>query len=165
MGKKIEIEDDCFAPRRYIFINYSGPDPFAFARLERKLLRPIFEVSSSKIGEPRWMWDWTGDPIQFYLHWIIKKPMSRFTTFWYSIRVVGFKYKTKNEGKFRMEIEAVARHKFEADSKLKRLFFWIYWYLFYARIRQRQLELCKEYAERFINKIKEMYKIGKIGEE
>ncbi len=164
MGELV-IEDDCFAPRKFIFVEYSGPDPFVFVREFRDMLRPIFEVGTSNIGEPRWMWDWTGDPIQLYVHWLVRKKMTDHTTFLFSIRVVGFKSKSKNEGNFRMEIEPVARHKIEYKNWFTKAFWWLYWYLMYGRIRQSYIENCRDYANRFINAMKEMYNLKATGEE
>ncbi len=161
---KIEMQDDCFAPRRTRWVEYAGPDPFAFYREGRNILRPVFEIGTSSTGEPRFMWDWTGDPIQLYVHWLAKKGWSNITQFWFSMRCVGFKSKSKNEGTFRMEIEPVLRHKV-SGSRLVIFFWWIYWYLFYNKVRQSMLLRCKELAEKFMNVVKTMYHLGAFTEE
>jgi hypothetical protein len=161
---KVTIEDDCYAPRKTTWVEYSGPDPFAFVREGRNLLRPIFEVGTSRCGEPRWMWDWSGDPIQLYLHWYVKKRYSRFSEAHFSIRTVGFKAKARNEGTFRMEIEPVLRHEIKGN-RLVIFIWWIYWYLFYNRIRQSMIARCKAMADKFVAVIKEMYHLGATGEE
>ncbi len=162
---KVRIVDDCFAPRRFKIVNYEGPDPFKFYGKGTELLKKIFEVSTSKTGEPRFMWDWTGDPVQLFSHRVARKPLSWFTVMWFSIRVVGFKYKTKNEGNFRMEVEAILDHGYKRENWFVRILLWIYWYAFYQKTRQMHLAMCQDYADRFIAKIKEMYDIKGTKEE
>ncbi|HDD46307.1 MAG TPA: hypothetical protein ENG42_02440, partial [Candidatus Aenigmarchaeota archaeon] len=157
MGKII-IDDDCFAPRKFIYLEYKGPDPFALIKAGNKLFRRIFEVGSSKIAERRFMWDWTGDPIQLYEHFVIRKEVSNYTTFYFSLRIVGFKSKSRNEGSIRIEFEAQARHQYESNNWFMTNLWWLYWYIFYAKARQNYLKLCKEYADKLLTAIKEMYK-------
>lgn len=161
---EVKFEDDCFAPRKSMWIEYTGPDPLAFVREHRNILRPVFEVGTSSTGEPRWMWDWTGDPIQLYAHWIAKKSYSRFTTFLISIRTVGFISKARKEGTFRMEIEPILRHKF-SGNRLVVWLWWMYWYLFYNRVRQSMIIRCKDMATKFMAVIKDMYNLGSTQEE
>lgn len=161
---KTTFTDDCYAPRRSVWVEYSGPDPFAFVRAGRGVLRSVFEVGTSSTGEPRFMWDWTGDPIQLYLHWYVNKSYSRFTRFQISIRVVGFKSKAKNEGTFRMEVEPQLVHTIPG-GRVTRWFWWLYWNSFYRDIRNSMIVRCKEMGDKFMAVIKEMYNLGQIQEE
>ena len=161
MGK-IVIDDDCFAPRKFVFLEYKGSDPLAFVRDAEGLFKKIFEVGSSKVAERRFMWDWTGDPVQVYEHYVVRKEMSAFTTFYFSIRVIGFKMKSKNEGSIRIEFESQARHKYETDNKLMMALWWFYWYIFYGKVRQNFIKLCREYSESLINTVKELYKMQTV---
>jgi hypothetical protein len=163
MGK-ISIEDDCFAPRRTKWIEYSGPDPFVIGREGRDIMKPAFEIGTSSTGEPRFMWDWTGDPVQMYVHWSASKSYSRFTKFFISIRVVGFKSKSRNEGTFRMEIEPVLRHSFEGN-KLTMFLWWVYWYAFYNNVRRSMQYRCRDMAETYMGLVKNMYHLGLFQEE
>ena len=160
MGK-FTIDDDCYAPRRTIFINYSGPDPLMWTNSATSILKSVWEVSTTGTGEPRWMWDWTGDPIQMYFHKMAYKKRGRHSKVWISIKMVGFKYKAKNEGTFKMEIEPTVRHKFEGNRFVLFLW-WVYWHAFYGQVRQGLLQMCKQMTEKFIAVIKEMYKMGAI---
>ncbi|MCD6591065.1 MAG: hypothetical protein J7K72_03790 [Candidatus Aenigmarchaeota archaeon] len=160
---KINITDDCFAPRKTRILDYKGPDPFMWVRGADALLRSVWETSATGIFEPRWMWDWTGDPIQLY-YWKMarhSRTTGRWSEIWISIRMVGFKYKSKNEGTFRMEIEPMVKHKFKGN-KLEAFLWWIYWHLFYNRYRQELIDRCRKMTERFIAAIKEMYSMGSI---
>ncbi len=161
MGR-IVIDEDCFTPRKFTFIEYSGSDPFVFSRDIRKIVRPIFEVGSSKIAERRFMWDWTGDPIQLYNHFVIRKPINNYTTIFVSIRIIGFKSKGRNEGKVRFEFEPQIRHTFGTGKVVTNTIWWIYWYIFYAKIRQNILNLCREYTHTLIQAIKDRYGIKKL---
>jgi hypothetical protein len=162
MGK-FQIDDDCFAPRRSRWINYSGPDPLAWTREATSILRSIWEVTTTSTGEPRWMWDWTGDPIQMYYHRMAvhKKTTGRFAKIILSVRMVGFKAKAKNEGTFRLEVEPTVRHEFEGN-RFVMFMWWVYWHLFYNTVRQSMLERCRQMAERFISVIKDIYSMGSL---
>ena len=162
----IEIVDDCFAPRRTRFIEYNGPDPLMWARAADKVLRSIWETSSTGVYEPRWMWDWSGDPIQLY-YWKMakhKRTTGRWSEIWVSIKMVGFKFKSKNMGSFKMEIEPMVRHKFRGN-KIEAFLWWLYWHIFYNKYRQQLIERCRDMTERLIGAIKEMYSLGHIEEE
>ena len=162
MGK-FQVDDDCFAPRRARWINYSGHDPLAWTREATAILRSTWEVTTTGTGEPRWMWDWTGDPIQMYYNRIAihERTSGRFTKILLSVKMVGFKAKAKNEGTFRMEVEPTVRHAFEGN-RFVMFMWWIYWHLFYNTVRQSMVERCKMMAEKFIAVIKEMYGTGSI---
>ena len=165
MGK-FQIDDDCLAPRRTRWINYSGSDPLAWTREGTAILRNCFEVTTVGTGEPRWMWDWSGDPIQMYHHRMAlhSGTTGRFSKIIFSVKMVGFKYKAKNEGTFRMEIEPTVRHKFEGN-KFVMFMWWIYWHVFYNAVRKTLLERCREMTEKFVAIIKEMYSMGSLEEE
>jgi hypothetical protein len=162
MGKFM-AEDDCFAPRRQRWIDYSGPDPLAWTREAARILQSVWEVTTTGTGEPRWMWDWTGDPIQMYYNKIAvhSRTTGRFSKIIIGIKMVGFKSKAKNEGTFKMEIEPVVRHEF-SGNRFVMFMWWVYWHVFYNTVRQSMIERCKSMAEKFIAVIKEIYSTGSI---
>jgi len=165
MGK-FEVEDDCFGPRRERTLRYSGPDPLAWTREGTAILRSVWGVTTVGTGEPRWMWDWTGDPIQMYHHRMAvnSKITGRFSKLVLSVKMVGFKSKSKNEGTFKMEVEPTVRHKF-SGNKLVMFFWWIYWHVFYNSVREMMIDQCRGRARRFIAVIKEIYSMGSLDEE
>jgi hypothetical protein len=162
MGK-FRFEDECLGSRRSRWIDYSGPDPLAWTREGTGILRSIFEVDTTGTGEPRWMWDWTGDPIQMYCNRIAahKKTTGRFSKIVVGIKMVGFKSKSKNEGTFKMEIEPTVQHEFEGN-KFVMFMWWIYWHLFYKTVRLSMIERCRAMVDRFTAVIKEIYNMGSI---
>ncbi|MEM5871306.1 MAG: hypothetical protein QW051_00365 [Candidatus Aenigmatarchaeota archaeon] len=161
---QIVFEDECMPLRRYVFIEYSGPDPFAWTREGTDILRSVFEVDTTGTGEPRWMWDWSGDPIQMYYNRLAshKRTTGRFSRIVVGIKMVGFKYKTKNEGNFRMELEPIVRHEFKANNRVVLFFWWIYWHIFYKHIRQSMIQRCKDMVKKFVEVIKEIYSMGSL---
>lgn len=162
MGKFM-VEDDCFAPRKVRWIDYSGPDPLAWTREATIILRALWETSTTLIGEPRWMWDWTGDPIQMYYNKVAvhSRTSGRFSKIILGVKMVGFKSKSKNDGTFKMEIEPVVRHEV-SGNRLVLFLWWVYWHVFFNTIRQSMIERCKTMAERFIAVIKEIYNMGSV---
>jgi hypothetical protein len=155
------FEDECIHLRRYKFIEYSGPDPFAWTREATDILRSVFEVDTTGTGEPRWMWDWTGDPIQMYYNRLAshKRTTGRWSRIVVGIKMVGFKSKAKNEGNFRMEIEPIVRHEFKGN-RVVLFFWWIYWHLFYKTVRMSMIERCRQMVDKFVEVLRTMYSMG-----
>ena len=98
---KLTIKDDCLAPERFIYLDYSGPNPFGMAKKIAGMLGKYFHVSTSGISEYDFRWDRMGDPYGFFVRWWVKKAMSNYTTAWYYIQVQGQQYRETKEGSFR----------------------------------------------------------------
>ncbi|UCD03154.1 MAG: hypothetical protein JSV63_00780 [Candidatus Aenigmatarchaeota archaeon] len=156
MGKLV-IVDECLVPRRYVWIYYKGEDPIGFLKNFRETLRFQFDVSSTRCWERKLLWDYTGDPIRFYNEWKTKKELSRFSTMWTDLRALGFVSKGKKDGDFSLEIYGEVKHEFEPSNWFTKYIWVLYNYLFYNKIREMQIKLCRDYLEKFMNWCKENY--------
>jgi hypothetical protein len=155
MGK-IVIVDDCLAPARFIYLDYSGPDPYGVAKKIAGMLQPFFSVSSAGVSETDFKWDNSGDPITFFFSWWVQKSFGR-STMWVRIKVQGTKGKTKNVGNFTMELKGEIKTAFSYSTSLLKPIWWIYSYLFYNRRKRNYVEICRDYLERLRREIADHY--------
>jgi hypothetical protein len=156
MGKFV-IVDECLIPRRLAWLYYEGPDSFAFLKGFRATLRFQFDVSSTRIHERKLLWDYTGDPIRCYSEWFIRKEVSRFSEINWTLRFLGYAAKATKDGNFSLEVYGEVKHKFEPSNWLLKYVWLLYNYLFYNKIRDSYMILCRDYLNNFLNWGKEKY--------
>jgi hypothetical protein len=156
MGKLV-IVDECLVPRRLAWLYYVGPDSFAMLRGFRSTLRFQFDVSSTRIYERKILWDYTGDPIRCYSEWMVKKPVSRFSDMFWTIRFLGYCAKATKEGNFSLELYGEVKHTFEPSNWFLKYVWLLYGYLFYNQIRESYTKICRDYLNGFMNWTKEKY--------
>lgn len=156
MGKLV-IVDECLVPRRYVWIYYKGEDPIGFLKNFRQTLRFQFDVSSTRCYERKLLWDYTGDPIRFYNEWKTRKELSRFSTMWTDLRALGFVSKGKKDGDFSLEIYGEVKHEFSPSNWFTKYIWVLYNYMFYNKLRERYVTMCRDYLERFMEWCKENY--------
>jgi hypothetical protein len=161
MGKLVFM-DECLVPRRLSWLNYAGPDPIGFLKDFKTTLRFIFEVSTTRCRERKLLWDYTGDPIHFYDEWMIKKELSRFSDMWVSIRVRGYVNKAKKDGNFTMELYGEVQNKFSPSNWFTKYVWLIYNYMFYNKIRERYVQMCRDYINKYLNWCKEKHNLKTV---
>jgi len=156
----LTIVDDCLTPDRYIYLTYSGPDPWGVVKKITDSIRGFFHVSASGYNQVRLNWDDTSDPITFYAKWWVRRKMSRQTIILIDLWVQGSKSKVDNTGQFTLRINANVLTTVSGPGFLLNPFWLVYSYLFYNRIRRRFLYTCKSLVLNFRNEIKEHYNMG-----
>lgn len=157
MGKLV-IVDDCLAPARFIYLDYSGPDPFGVSKKIAGMLKRFFGVSSAGISETNFNWDNSGDPITFYFTWWVQRSYGS-SLMRVDIKVQGARGKTKNVGNFTMELRGKIVTKFGYKTSLLKSLWWIYAYLFYNRRRRNYVDICRDYLQRFRREIADHYNL------
>ena len=162
MGK-LTIVDDCLDPARFIYLDYSGADPYGVVKKINGMLNAFFRVSSAGISETDFKWDDSGDPITFYSSWWVKKSLSGFSTMWVWIKVQGAKGKNKNVGNFTMEVRAEIKTSFSHATSLLKSVWWIYSYIFYNRRRREYVNMCKDWVYRLRKELAEHYNLRTRG--
>src|SRR4030042_552910 len=78
--EKFTIIDDCLVPDRFVWVYYTGPNPWGVARHISARVREFFHVSASGTNNTRINWDVVGENINFYSVWWVKKNFSGYTT-------------------------------------------------------------------------------------
>ncbi|MFQ5648001.1 MAG: hypothetical protein ACE5FW_02085 [Candidatus Aenigmatarchaeota archaeon] len=156
MGKVV-IVDNCLAPDKDIFLSYSGPDPWKIVRGIEGAIRPFFHVSSVGTSNTRLNWDRSGDPVEFFSTWWVKKPFSGYTGARWDIKAQGNQGKTSGIGRFSIRITANLTTEFAGWSPFVKPVWYMYSYLFYDKVRRRMIERCREFSEGFRNVLKEQF--------
>ena len=158
MGK-IEIVDDCFVPDKFIYLTYKGPDPFGVVTRITQRIRPFFHVSASGTNNTRINWDDSGDPIHFFSTWWVRRNLSRFSSMFVWINVIGTQSKTGDKGEFTLRLNADLKTSFEGIGVVLKPIWLIYSYLFYDRARRGFIENCRNYTVNFRNELKEHFNL------
>ena len=153
----IEIVDNCLAPDKDIFLHYSGPNPWGVVKKIESAVRPFFHVSSVGTSNTRLNWDRTGDPIEFFATWWVKKPFSGYSDARWDIKVQGTQGKTSGTGTFSIRITANIKTGFGGWSPFVKPLWYMYSYLYYDKLRKRFIERCREYAEGLKKELKEHF--------
>ena len=160
MGK-ITIVDECLAPEKYIYLRYSGKNPWGVAHKISGLIKPFFHVSSSGTNQTRINWDVTDDPIGFYSIWWVKRSLSRWSGWRIHIKVQGKKSKTTNEGEFTLQLNGEITTRFSGWGFILKPAWLLYSYIFYNRVRRKYIESCRNMIFGFYNELKEHYNLEK----
>lgn len=161
---KFTIKDDCLAPERYIYLNFSGPDPYGVAKKIGGMLNSFFHVSTSGTCEYDFRWDRTGDPVGFFNRWWVQKKLSGWTTAWFHIQVQGNKSKETNEGNFTLELSAELITDIKHANPFFKAIWWIYSYIFYDKRRREYVRFCSNLAHGLRDELKEHYSLNIKGE-
>lgn len=160
MGK-IVILDNCIAPERDVTLKYSGPNPWSVAKKIAGIQRPYFHVSATNAGWTRLNWDRSGEDIDFFSIWWVKKPVSDYTHMRFDIKIQGSENKSTKEGHFTILITANMHTKFTGWSIFLKPIWYLYSYLYYDKVRRSALERCRDYTLGFMNEIKDHFGMGK----
>jgi hypothetical protein len=157
----IKIIEDCLAPSRYIYLDYSGKNPFGVASKIAEMLQPFFKVSSAGVSETDFRWDTLGDPIEFYFTWWVERtdPFGRFSGQMYNIKVQGNQTKETSEGSFTLQLWATLNTTFESKNPFAKGLFWLYDYIFYSKRRSEYLKDCEEMMYEFRDEIKKHFNV------
>ena len=155
----LNITDDCLHPDRYIHLVYSGPDPWAVVKKISDSIKGFFHVSTSGTNNDRLNWDISGNDIQFFSTWWIKKPVAEGTVIKVIIKVQGYKSKADNVGQFSMQLSGDVIKVFKGPRIFLKPLWYTYSYLFYNNVRRRQIERCTDMLQNFRNHIKEHYNL------
>jgi hypothetical protein len=161
MGQ-IEIVEDCLAPARFVYLTYTGQNPFGCASKIAEMLQPFFRVSSAGISETDFRWDDSEDPISFYFTWWVQSgdDLSRYTRHRFNIKVQGKQAKETRDGTFTLQLDARVMTSFKFGNPFLKGLFWVYDYLFYWRRRASFVKRCEELAYDFRDEIKEHFNLA-----
>lgn len=160
------IEDlDCFASRRVIVIEYSGPNIREIAKRAPKILQAGMLISGTHTYIDDYYVDVT-DPnnIVFHIFWHGDKGFDEKSTMWGWIRLKHGVIHPDGTGSVRIEFYAKLRTKWDRSSILQRnpiygLLIKIYKYIYYDEQRRKYLDQCTEYEQEMIRRTKEMLKL------
>jgi len=157
---KITIIDDCLAPDRFMWLTYTGHNPWGVAKHISARTKNFFHVSSSGTSNTRINWDVVGENISFYSVWWVKKKLSAHTEMSVNLKVIGKKSKATNQGSFTLQINAQLKTNFEGWVRWVKPVWLMYSYLFYHRQRRNMIERCRNNVVNFREDIKKHFNLG-----
>ncbi len=157
----LKIIDECLTPEKYVYIKYSGPDPWGIAKKIAADMKPFFHISTSRTSRKRLNWDVAADPITFYAKWWVRREATPFSEIYIEMAVFGNKSKVTNKGEFTLRMEGQLITERKGWGIFLRPFWLLYSYLYYDRIRRQHIEACRSAILNFRNEIKEHFGVGK----
>lgn len=159
MAEKITIIDDCLAPDRFVWLTYTGHNPWAAAKYISNRIRGFFHVSASGTAQTRLNWDVVGENVSFFSTWWVKKELSGHTMMWIHMKVIGKKAKATNQGNFTLQMNGFLQTEFEGWSFWLKPLWLMYSYLFYHRVRRSMIERCRNNIMNFREEIKKHFNV------
>jgi hypothetical protein len=157
--EKIKIIDDCLVPDRFLWLNYTGHNPWGVAKHISSMIKPFFHVSSSGTSNTRINWDVVGENVSFYSVWWVNRKLSGNTAMVVNMKVIGKKSKATNQGNFTFQINANLETNFGGWAHWFKPLWLIYSYLFYHRVRRAMIQRCRNSVVNFREEIKKHYNI------
>ena len=158
-------ENDCFAPRRVVRMEYSGPNVREVARKAPRVLREGMMITGTRTYIDDYYVNVT-DPnnIVFHIFWHGTRGMDEKTEMLGFIRLKHGVIHPDGTGSVRIEFYPKLVTKWDKGSILQRnpmfgLLMKIYKYIYYDEQRRKYLEQCKEYEEEMIRRMKKMLKL------
>jgi hypothetical protein len=156
----IKVYDECLGPDRFMRLNYTGPDPWKMGLQIGKSLRTYFHVSSAGMNNTHVKWDDTGNSIDFYSEWWVKKEVSGRSNLRFHIKYQGSKDKKTHVGTGALLIWARVETSVSGWGPILKPFWAVYSYLIYDRFRRKAIESCQTRLLNFRDELKKSFNLG-----
>jgi hypothetical protein len=142
----IKITDDCMPFTKTISLKYSGPDPYSLSNKLWEDIKTFFQVSTSGVAFQQLNWDDSGDPIEFFMRWWMKKKFGHYSRMQLKMKAVGAKRKADNSGSFSLTMRSWMDTEYRTSfpGPIARILWAVYSYIFYNKQRQRMLKQCQD---------------------
>ena len=167
---RIIEEIDCFKPRRTITVQYSGPNIREIVRQSPRMIQLGMKTTGTKTYIDEYYIDVT-DPnnISFHIFWHSIRGFDQRSSMWGFIRLKHGVLHTDGTGSVNIEFYAKLVTNWERGSIIQRtpiytLLRKIYTYIFYDNRRRKYLDLCREFEEEMIRRMKEFLKLIETAE-
>ena len=158
-------ENDCYAPRRVVRIEYSGPNIRQIARQAPRILKEGMMITGTRTYIDDYYVDVT-DPnnIVFHIFWHGIREFDGRSKMFGWIRLKHGLIHPDGSGSVRIEFYAKMLTEWDKGSILQRnpiydLLIKIYGYIYYDEQRRKFLAQCKEYSQDMIRRMKKMLKL------
>jgi hypothetical protein len=159
----VVIEDELFAPRETVTIEFKGPNPISVYKSLDELARRMLEAKGTNTFEVDFRWDTTQDPRPFFVNYFIEKPFDKFTKFRVDFKFYGAQpTDPKKEGALKLEIRGRIRTEFKVADWNKwffKTFYYFYHVAYYNARRRRYLEYLHRRVDTMLNDIRNTLKI------
>ena len=156
---KMEIVDDCLSPTQFIYLTYTGANPYKVYTKISGMMQQFFEISSAGVFEDRFNWDIFGKEIDFFMKMKVRRDFGRFTNMYVHMNILGKRRKDSNVGDFTLRVNSYLETNFTFNNPISRTLWYLYGYIFYNKRRRGYLEFCRNTTNDFINEIKEHFNL------
>ncbi|MFH1432762.1 MAG: hypothetical protein ABIG84_06120 [archaeon] len=156
---KLVIFDNLYEPgEKDILFNYAGPHPEKFYNKIRSMMHDIFNIPVGRIQEMNYTWETHKNTDKFNIKWRLTKEMDIYTYLRYDIVLVGST--TEGEGSASVRLKPRIITEYPQDTLIQQSILYEmvrrFWHdTFYAKQRQKWIELGKDLASEFENTLKE----------
>lgn len=164
MGK-VKIYDDCLVPHRPFTFKYTGADPWAMVNKITGMIKQHFHVTRGEWNQDDLKWDASGDPIWWYSTWWAAPEISKYSRIYVRLKARGNHGKTDNRGWFKLIMVTNLWTEFEGWGPLNKLFWYIYSFLFYNKVRRTYIEKCKGLTLEIKNILRDKYGLEVLARE
>ncbi|MBI4173639.1 MAG: hypothetical protein HY519_02865 [Candidatus Aenigmarchaeota archaeon] len=154
---KLEISDDCFAPRKYVALTFKGKDPWVVIEQIAGSLRGFFHLERGQWNMYRINWDASEDTIFFFARWWVARHFSEYSAMHLEIKTQGYFNKNTRDGEFWLEFEGTVRTHFHTFGSILKPFWYLYSYLFYNNAKRSYVEQCRAMTLSFRDTVKKKY--------
>ncbi|MEM5815170.1 MAG: hypothetical protein QXD89_01630 [Candidatus Aenigmatarchaeota archaeon] len=172
---KLVIHEDClaltgaapFPGKKFITLEYKGPNPQIAYYQIRKLLSTISKIPENEIIERNFYWDRSGEEEKFSATFDVIKDMDRFSFIQISVSMEGVIKPSKEfgkEGSLTIRIEGVLRTEYPQDtiwqrSLLYELFRAFFHKFIYEETRKKYRDICVSIMTEIYNELKEFLNV------
>jgi hypothetical protein len=163
-------EVDCFKPKRVITIQYSGPNIRDIVRRAPGIIQAGMKTTGTRTYIDEYYIDVT-DPnkINFHIFWHSIRGFDQRSSMWGFIKLKQGVLLPDGTGSVNIEFYAKVLTNWERETLIQRspiysLLKKIYTYVFYDDRRRKYLDLCKEWEEEMIRRMKDLLKLLETAE-
>ncbi|MEA3343628.1 MAG: hypothetical protein U9Q92_05665 [archaeon] len=156
---KLVIFDNLYEPgEKDILFNYSGPHPEKFYNKVRAMMHDVFNVPVGRIQEMNYTWETQNNEDKFSIRWRTVKEMDIYTYLRYDVILTGTS--ANGEGPVSIRLKPRIVTEYPQDTLIQQSILYEmarrFWHnMFYAKQRQKWMEMGRDLASEFENTLKE----------
>lgn len=151
---RIKYKESVFYPENIVTIQYEGDRPFGFYNDLPDIIKTVFRVETKDIRELRLDWDTSGKNVGFFNLWIIDTRKDNYTAVFAILQIKGSMDPATKKGSATINCIAWLQTEFDYATPIHHILGYMYWYLFYKKIRMNYLQESKETILNFIDNIR-----------
>ena len=162
---KLIIHEDCleipgtpFQGKKFLTLEYSGPNPQAAYYQAKKILSQITKVPEGEIIERDFSWRKDGDEESFSVNFDVIKDMDKFSFIQIMVSVKGKAKPSKEfgkEGSVTINIDGILRTEYPQDTLWQRSLIYELFRTFYHKIIYEDVR--KKYKQECVNLMNQLY--------
>ncbi len=155
---KILLQDNLVYPEEKEIIKFEGREPFSIYDNMVNILKKSFEISTPSVIETDLKWDTTAPDKSFYAKWTAERKLDEWTKAEVKILIKGKQNSNTRRGNITIAIKPILKTEVNVGF-LQRVFWWVYYFIFYKKKRMNDFYFGKNLINRLRNEIGNFYGI------